>query len=117
MNKLQENVTFSKQSDGDIEFSNIGQTAGCANCKVFKPLWMQTPAHMQFTAGCLTEKRVVRFYNQISIHLKLEAGDSGTCIYVVQHPNKNGCIGMAIAMCGGLTVVTPLKDIFKEMSI
>jgi hypothetical protein len=34
---------------------------------------------------------------------------------MVMHPNKNGCIGMAIAFCGGLTVVTPLKEILNRM--
>ena len=108
-------ITFPKQSDEDIEFSNIGQTHGIANNNVFYPLLLHTPAHMQSTTGPLTKKRVFRMYNQIVINLELSPGDSGTCIYIVKHPNKNGCIGMAIAFCGGLTVVTPLKEILNRM--
>ena len=114
MTKLKEDVRFPKQSDEDIHFSNIGQAAGSANGNVFQPLWIYTPAHMQSTEGYLTDKRVFRMYNQIAINLGLRPGDSGTCIYVVQ-PNKKGCIGMAIAMCDSLTIVTPLKDIFKRI--
>ena len=116
MTKLQADVTFLKQSDIDIVFSNIEQAAGSANGNEFQPLWMHTPVHMKSTAGYLTDKRVFCMYNQIGIHLGLRPGDSGTCIYIIQHP-KNGCIGMAIAFCGGLTVVTPLKDIFRRMHI
>jgi len=117
MTKLHENITFPKQSDVDIVFSNIGQAAGSANGNECQPLLLHTPAHMQLTAGYLTDKRMFRMYNQIAIILRLNPGDSGTCIYIVQHPKKNGCIGMAIAFCGGLTIVTPLKDIFKRMGI
>ena len=116
MTKLQENVTFPKQSDVDIVFSNIGQAAGIANGNEFHPLWIYTPVHMQSTEGCLTDKRLCRMYNQIGINLNLGPGDSGTCIYIIQHPQKNGCIGMAIAFCGDLTIVTPLKDIINRMS-
>ena len=116
MTRLQGDITFPNQSNIDIVFSNIGQAAGNANGNEFQPLLMHTPAHMQLTTGYLTDKRVFCMYNQIGIHLELKPGDSGTCIYIVQHP-KNGCIGMAIAFCGGLTVVTPLKDIFKRMCI
>ena len=108
-------ITFPKQSHEDIDFSNIGQTTGIANNNVFYPLLLHTPAHMQSTTGPLTKKRVFRMYNQIVINLGLSPGDSGTCIYIVKHPNKNGCIGMAIAFCGGLTVVTPIKDILNRM--
>ena len=118
MTKISEaDITFPKQSDIDIEFSNIGRTAGIANDNVVRPLLLHTPAHMQSTAGHLTEKRVFRMYNQFGIHLGLNPGDSGTCIYIIENPNKNGCIGMAIAMCGSLTVVTPLKDILNRMAI
>ena len=110
-------ITFPKQSDEDIEFSNIGQTAGIANNNVVHPLLLHTPAHMQSTTGNLTEKRVFRMYNQFGIHLGLKPGDSGTCIYIIENPNKNGCIGMAIAVCDSLTVVTPLKDILNRMAI
>jgi hypothetical protein len=116
MTKLQEDITFPNQSNIDIVFSNIGQATGSANGNEFQPLLMHTPAHMQLTTGYLTDKRVFCMYNQIGINLGLRPGDSGTCIYIVQHP-KQGCIGMAIAFCGGLTVVTPLKDIFKRMCI
>jgi hypothetical protein len=54
MTKLQDDVTFLKQSDIDIVFSNIGQAAGSANGTEFQPLWMHTPVHMQSTAGYLT---------------------------------------------------------------
>ena len=108
-------ITFSKQCNKDIEFLNIGQTAGIANSNVFHPLLLHTPAHIQSTTGPLTNKRVFRMYNQIVINLGLELGDSGTCIYIVQHPNKNGCIGMVIAMVRGLTIITPLKDILNRM--
>jgi hypothetical protein len=114
--RLQEDVTFSKQSDENIEFSNIGQAAGSANGNTVHPLLMHTPAHMQLNTGSLTKKTECRMYNQIGIILGLKQGDSGTCIYVIQHP-RTGCIGMAIAMTGDLTIVTPLKDIFKRMSI
>ena len=116
MTPLQDDVTFLRQDDADVLFSNIGQAAGNANNNVFQPLWIYTPAHMQSTEGCLTDKRVFRMYNQIGINLKLGPGDSGTCIYVVKHP-KTGCIGMVIAKCGSLAIVTPLKDIFKRMGI
>ena len=116
MTKLQEDITFPNQSNIDIVFSNIGQATGSANGNEFQPLLMHTPAHMQLTTGYLTDKRVFCMYNQIGINLGLRPGDSGTCIYIVQHP-KQGCIGMAIAFCGGLTVVTPLKDIFRRMHI
>ena len=116
MQKYQEDVTFPKQKDVDVVFSNIGKVAGSANGNEFQPLWMHTPAHMQLTAGHLTDKRVFRMYNQIAINLGLIPGDSGTCIYIVNHPTKNGCIGMAIAFCGDLTIVTPIKDILKRIS-
>ena len=115
MTKLECSVIFPKQREVEIFFSNVGQAAGSANGNVFQPLWMHTPAHMQLTTGYLTDKRVFCMYNQIVINLGLRPGDSGTCIYIVQHPNKNGCIGMAIAVCGGLTIVTPLKDILKRI--
>ena len=114
--KVEENVKFLGQDDVDILFSNIGQAAGSANGNVIHPLWICTAAHMQSTVGCLTDKRVFRMYNQIGINLGLRPGDSGTCIYI-DEPTKKGCIGMAIAMCGNLTIVTPLKDIFKRMVI
>jgi hypothetical protein len=114
---LEVGITFPKQSNIDIEFSNIGQTAGIANNNVVHPLLLHTPAHMQSTTGNLTEKRVFRMYNQFGIHLGLKPGDSGTCIYIIENPNKNGCIGMAIAVCDSLTVVTPLKDILNRMAI
>ena len=110
-------VTFPKQSDEDIVFSNIGQAAGIANGNAFQPLLLCSPGHMQSTTGNTTDKRVFRMYNQFVINLGLKPGDSGTCIYIVENPNKNGCIGMAIAFCGGLTIVTPLKDILKQMGI
>ena len=116
MKKLQENVTFPKQSDVDIVFSNIGQAAVSANSNTLHPLLMHSPAHVQLTTGYLTDKRELRMYNQIGINLGLRPGDSGTCIYIVRHP-KTGCIGMAIAMVEGYTIVTPLKDIFKRMDI
>lgn len=98
-------------------FSNTGQTAANVNSNVFQPLWISTSAHMQLSSGYLTDKRIFRMYNQMVINLGLKPGDSGTCIYVVQHPqNKNGCIGMAIAFCAGLTIVTPLKDILKRIN-
>ncbi|CAC5377529.1 unnamed protein product [Mytilus coruscus] len=115
--KLECAVTFPRQSDVDILFSNTGQTAANVNSNMFQPLWISTSAHMQLSAGYLTEKRIFRMYNQMVINLGLQPGDSGTCIYVVQHPqNKNGCIGMAIAFCAGLTIVTPLKDILKRIN-
>jgi hypothetical protein len=114
--KLHCNVTFPKQTEVDIVFSNIGQAAVSANGNEYQPLLLHTPAHMQLTAGRLTDKRVFCMYNQIAINLGLRPGDSGTCIYIVQHPTKNGCIGMAIAFCGDLTIVTPLTDILKRMS-
>ena len=117
MTKLEGSVIFPEQAEVEISFSNVGQAAGSANGNVFQPLWMHAPAHMQLTTGHLTDKRVFCMYNQIGINLGLRPGDSGTCIYIVQHPTKNGCIGMAIAFCGGLTVVTPLKDILKRISI
>jgi hypothetical protein len=100
--------------------SNIGQAAGSANNNVFQPLWIYTKVHMQSTEGCLTDKKWCRMYNQIGINLNLGPGDSGTCIYVLNHSNKHsktGCIGMVIGKCGSLAIVTPLKDIFKRMSI
>jgi hypothetical protein len=60
---------------------------------------------MQLTTGYLTDKRVFCMYNQIVINLGLRPGDSGTCIYIVQHPNKNGCIGMAIAVWPPLSLM------------
>ncbi|CAG2237744.1 unnamed protein product [Mytilus edulis] len=117
MTKLEENVQFPKQTDVDILFSSTGQTATVVNGNVFQPLWINSQAHMQLSTGFLNDKRIFRMYNQITINLGLQPGDSGTCIYIVQHPyNKNGCIGMAIAFCGGMTVVTPLKDILKRIS-
>ena len=110
-------ITFPKQSDEDIECSNLGQTPGIANNNVCYPLLLHTPAHMQSTTGHLTDKRVFRMYNQFGIHLGLQPGDSGMCIYIVQNANKNGCIGMVIAGCGSLAVVTPLKDIFRRIGI
>ena len=103
-------VTCPKQSDGDI-------VAGIANSNEFQPLLLHTPAHMQSTTGHLTYKRVFRMYNQFGIHLGLQPGDSGMCIYIVENANKNGCIGMVIAGCGSLAVVTPLKDIFRRIGI
>jgi hypothetical protein len=114
--KLQEVVTFSTQSNENIEFSNIGQAAVSANGNTLHPLWMHTPVHMQLKTGYLTEQNECRMYNQIGIILGLKQGDSGTCIYVIKHP-RQGCIGMAIAMTGDLTIVTPLKDIFQRMGI
>ncbi|VDI06723.1 Hypothetical predicted protein [Mytilus galloprovincialis] len=117
MTKLEENVQFPKQTDVDILFSSTGQTATVVNGNVFQPLWINSQAHMQLSTGFLNDKRIFRMYNQITINLGLQPGDSGTCIYIVQHPyNKNGCIGMAIAFCGGMTIVTPLKDILKRIS-
>jgi hypothetical protein len=117
MTSLRANVTFPKQSDVEIVFSNIGQAAGIANGNEFHPLWIYTPVYMQSTTGHLTDKRVFRMYNQIAIkNLGLQPGDSGTCIYIIEHPQNNGCIGMAIAFCGDLTIVTPLKDIINRMS-
>ena len=114
--KLEENVTFPKQRDEVITFSNIGHAAVSANGNTLHPLRMHTPASIRFVTGCLTEQNECRMYNQIGISLGLGQGDSGTCIYVVEHP-KTGCIGMAIAMVGGYTIVTPLNDIFKRMGI
>ena len=105
-----ENVTIPKQSDGDI-------VAGIANSDEYQPLLLHTPVHMQSTTGHLTYKRVFRMYNQFGIHLGLQPGDSGMCIYIVGNADKNGCIGMVIAGCGSMAVVTPLKDIFKRMGI
>jgi hypothetical protein len=116
MAKLEEDVRFLKQRDVDIVLSNIGQAACSANGNVVQPVLMSTSAHVQLTTGYLTDKRELRMYNQIVINLGLRPGDSGTCIYIVQHP-KTGCIGMAIAMVEGYTIVTPLKDIFKRMDI
>lgn len=117
MTKLEANVQFPKQTDVDILFSSTGQTATVVNGNVFQPLWINSQAHMQLSTGFLNDKRIFRMYNQITINLGLQPGDSGTCIYIVQHPyNKNGCIGMAIAFCGGMTIVTPLKDILKRIS-
>ena len=113
-NKLLDIVIFPKQSDVDIEFSNIGQSAVSANGNTYWPLRMHTRAHIRVTTGYATDKNECRMYGQIGIILGLGPGDSGTCIYIVQHPNT-GCIGMAIAMGGFFTIVTPLKDIFKRM--
>ena len=110
-------VTFPKQTDEVIVFSNIGQAAGIANGIELQPLLLSSPGHMQSTTGHLTDKKEFRMYNQFIINLGLKPGDSGTCIYIVQNANKNGCIGMAIAFCGGLAIVTPLKDIINRMSI
>ena len=118
MTKIQTGITFPSQTDEDIQFSPIGPTAASVNSNVFFPLWINQPAHMQLpvAAGYLTGRRIFRMYNQIVLNLPLQPGDSGTCIYIVNHP-KTGCIGMAIAMCGGqLTLVTPLKDILKRVS-
>ena len=102
--------TFPKPSDGDV-------VANFANSQEFQPLLLHSPAHMQSTTGHLTDKRVYRMYNQFSIHLGLQPGDSGMCIYIVENADKNGCIGMVIAGCGSLAIVTPLKDIFKRIFI
>ena len=114
--KFQANVIIPKQIDVDIAFSNIGQAAVSANDNAFQPLWMHTPAHMRLKTGYLVDKREIRMYNQIGIILGLRQGDSGTCIYIVQHP-KTGCIGMVIAVIGDMTIVTPLKDIFLRMGM
>ena len=114
--KLEANVIFPKQSDVIIAFSNIGESAVSANGNALQPLWMHTPAHIRLATGYSTNQKDIRMYNQISIILGLKPGDSGTCIYIDQHPNT-GCIGMAIAMVDGMTIVTPLKDIFLRMSM
>ncbi|CAC5384239.1 unnamed protein product [Mytilus coruscus] len=115
MTKLLQNITLPRQSHVDVQFSNTGSTAASVNANVYHPLWIYSPAHLQLPSGYLTDRRIFRMYNQMAVNLPLVEGDSGTCIYIVNHPgNKNGCIGMAIAFCGGLTLVTPLKDIFKE---
>ena len=104
-------VKFPKQKEVEIVFS------GSANRNECQPLLQHTSAHMQLTEGYLTDKRVFCMYNQIAVNLGLNPGDSGTCIYIVEETKrKNGCIGMAIAFCPGLTIVTPLKDILKRMS-
>ncbi|CAG2232284.1 unnamed protein product [Mytilus edulis] len=86
MTKLEENVQFPKQTDVDILFSSTGQTATVVNGNVFQPLWINSQAHMQLSTGFLNDKRIFRMYNQITINLGLQPGDSGTCIYIVQHP-------------------------------
>jgi len=117
MPKIKTGITFPNQTDEDIQFSLIGPTAASVNSNTFFPLLINHPAHMQLPAGYLTDKRIFRMYNQIVLNLTLQLGDSGTCIYIVNHPTKTGCIGMAIAMNGGqLTIVTPLKDILKRVS-
>lgn len=118
MTKLEQSIKFPRQSDVDVQFSNTGPTAASVNANVYHPLWIYTPAHLQLPSGYLTDRRIFRMYNQMAVNLPLVQGDSGTCIYIVNHPgNKNGCIGMAIAFCGGLTLVTPLKEIFKRMNM
>lgn len=118
MTTLDQSITIRRQSDVDVQFSNTGPTAASVNANVYHPLWIYTPAHLQLPSGYLTDRRIFRMYNQMAVHLPLVQGDSGTCIYIVNHPgNKNGCIGMAIAFCGGLTLVTPLKEIFKRINM
>ena len=109
-------VTFPMQTYIDMTLTNIGQASGSANSNEFQPVFILTPAHMQSAVGRLTDTRVFRMYNQIVINLKLIPGDSGTCIYIFGTPNQNGCIGMVIGMCGGLSIVTPLNDILKRIS-
>lgn len=116
--KSEKNVMFPRQSDVDVQFSNTGPTAAIVNANVYQPLWIYSQAHLQLPSGFLTDRRIFRMYNQIALNLPLVQGDSGTCIYIVNHPgHKNGCIGMAVAFSGGLTLVTPLKDILKRMNI
>lgn len=118
MTKIETNIKFPRQSDVDVQFSNTGPTAASVNANVYHPLWIYSPAHLQLPSGYLTDRRIFRMYNQIAVNLPLVQGDSGTCIYIVNHPGqKNGCIGMAIAFCGGLTLVTPLKDILKKINM
>jgi hypothetical protein len=110
-------ITFPMQRYGNAQYSPIGPTAASVNSNVFFPLWITLPAHIQLPAGNVNSQTIFRMYNQIVLNLPLQPGDSGTCIYIVNHPTKTGCIGMAIAMCGGqLTVVTPLKDILERVS-
>ncbi|CAC5391225.1 unnamed protein product [Mytilus coruscus] len=118
MTKMEINIKFPRQSDADVQFSNTGPTTASVNNNVYHPLWTYSPVHLQLPSGYLTDRRIFRMYNQIAINLPLVQGDSGTCIYIINHPGqKNGCIGMAIAFCGGLTLVTPLKDILKRINI
>jgi hypothetical protein len=112
--QLQKDVTFHNRH---IALLSLGQAAVSANGNTLQQLCMYTPVHMQSTAGYLTDRRVFRMYNQIGIDLNLRSGDSGTCIYVVQPPNRKGCIGMVIGMCGNVAIVTPLKAIFMRMGI
>lgn len=117
MTKLEHNITLPRQLDEDVHFSNTGPTAASVNATEHHPVYMYSPAHLQLPTGDLTDRRNFRMYNQIAVNLPLVEGDSGTCIYIVKHPdNKNGCIGMAIAFCDGQTLFTPLKDIFERMN-
>jgi hypothetical protein len=104
------------ETDENVQYSPMGPTAASVNSNVVFPLSITQPAHMQVNSVTGKDQITVRMYNQILINLPLQLGDSGTCIYIVNHPTKTGCIGMAIAMNGEQTIVTPLKDILKRVS-
>lgn len=101
-------------------FDYIGQTSAQVNGNKLHPLVVCSPAHARLSLDQLGQchPRMYVMYNQIVIpNLNLQPGDSGTCLYIIHHPeNKNGCIGMAIAFCSSVTVVTPMKDILKRIN-
>lgn len=112
-------------------FSNIADTVDVGSTAESEEIHFATPGnpiptgafqlllcsrcHMQLHAGCLSGREVFRMYNQLLLNLPLQAGDSGTCIYVKTN-NCTGCIGMAIAFGpGGYSIVTPMKEILKKL--
>jgi hypothetical protein len=105
------------ETDENVQYSPMGPTAANVNSNVVFPLRITQPAHVQVNRDIGNAQTKLCMYNQIVLNLPLKSGDSGTCIYIVNHPTKTGCIGMAIAMCDEqLTIVTPLKDILQRMS-
>lgn len=113
-----QDVTFQRQTEKDVYFHELGSINGHANGVNFQPLLIAQPAHGQFPVGSLTEKRMFTMYNQMVMNIPLQPGDSGTCIYITGNtPQNTGCVGMAIAFCSGLSLVTPMQDIVRAVNL
>lgn len=108
-------VAFGKEENVEVELRRLGLATAVANEVVTFPMSISSPAHFQHIVGQLPTPKTFRMHNQLYLNIPLVLGDSGTCLYIKNYI-QTGCLGMAIAFLNGISVVTPMKNIFDKLT-
>lgn len=107
-------VAFGKEDNVEVELQSLGLATAVANWVVTFSMSISSPAHFQHIVGQLPTPKTFRIYNQLYLNIPLVLGDSGTCLYIKNY-SQTGWLGMAIAFLNGMSVVTPMKNIFDNI--